>query len=48
MTEANGAIRLAAMGLLYGKSIHALIIFSFALQVCALPIFAFARRQAHV
>jgi hypothetical protein len=33
------------MGLLYEKSIPALVIFSVALQLLALPVFAFARRE---
>jgi MFS family permease len=35
----------AIMGLLYEKSIPALVIFSVALQLLALPVFAFARRE---
>jgi MFS family permease len=34
----------ATMGLLYGKSISAMIIFSVALQLAALPVFIFAKR----
>jgi predicted MFS family arabinose efflux permease len=37
----------AAMGLLYDKSIVALIFFSVALQLNALPILALARQQGH-
>ena len=36
----------AAMGLLYDKAILAVVIFSVALQLAALPIFIFARRAA--
>jgi MFS family permease len=35
----------AIMGLLYGKSIPALVAFSVVLQLLALPIFALANRQ---
>jgi MFS family permease len=37
----------AAMGLLYDKSVFALIAFSVALQLAALPVFVFARQRAH-
>jgi len=37
----------AAMGLLYDKSITALIIFSVLLQLAALPFFIFAKRREH-
>jgi predicted MFS family arabinose efflux permease len=36
----------AAMGLLYDKSIHALVIFSVVLQLLALPVFVAARRAS--
>jgi len=36
----------AAMGLLYDKSIFAVVIFSVALQLIALPVFILARRAA--
>ena len=36
----------AAMGLLYDKSVLAVVIFSVALQLAALPVFVLARRAA--
>jgi predicted MFS family arabinose efflux permease len=35
----------ALMGLLYDRSIRALVVFSMALQIVALPVLAFARTQ---
>jgi predicted MFS family arabinose efflux permease len=37
----------AGMGLLYDKSIPALIAFSVLLQLSALPFFVFAKRHEH-